>query len=104
MANDHESLNANAWLLHCNNGTLDLKTGTLQPHSPDDLITRSTRCDYEGPDQVSEVFECFLRRILPDDAVRGFVQRLLGLSLIGQQLDICLRSSTAAALTAKERF
>ena len=42
---DHEQINANPWLLNCANGTVDLKTGTLQPHDPADLITHLAPCD-----------------------------------------------------------
>ncbi len=27
------------WLFNCDNGTIDLRTGELKPHNPDDLLT-----------------------------------------------------------------
>ena len=34
------------WLLNLNNGTLNLRTGELRPHSPDDLITKLASVEY----------------------------------------------------------
>lgn len=34
------------WLLNLNNGTLDLRTSELRPHSPDDLLTKLAPVDY----------------------------------------------------------
>jgi putative DNA primase/helicase len=36
-----ESLDSNPWLLNCKNGTLELRTLRLRPHSPGDLISSS---------------------------------------------------------------
>lgn len=35
------------WLLNVQNGTLDLRTGELRPHDPDDLITHLAPVDYD---------------------------------------------------------
>lgn len=40
-------LDRDAHLLNCQNGTLDLRTGELRPHSPSDLLTKITACGFD---------------------------------------------------------
>lgn len=68
--------------LNCLNGTLDLETGKLSPHSRDDLFTRVVNANHD-PEARSGYFEAFLARIQPDPAVRAFLQRSIGYSLFG---------------------
>lgn len=75
-------LDADPYLLNVANGTLDLRTLELRPHNPADRITKVCRGAYT-PDTNSVLWEAFLARILPDEAVRGFVQRLVGVGLLG---------------------
>ncbi len=87
MARPHLAVSINAldsdpWLLNCQNGTLDLRTGELRPHDPLDLITKIVPVAYE-PDAEAPRFEAFLREVLVDDGVIGFVQRFAGYSLTG---------------------
>jgi putative DNA primase/helicase len=37
---------ADPWLLNCPNGTVDMKTGQLRAHNPEDMITKMTRVPY----------------------------------------------------------
>lgn len=93
VAIDHEALDADPWLLNVANGTVDLRTGTLRPHDPADLLTMRAPVNYD-PNAHARAWEAFLARVLPDDGVRSFVQRCCGLALVGQQLEhlliICL--------------
>lgn len=76
-----DDLDADPWLFNCVNGTLDLRTRTLQPHDPDDLITRLAPVRYD-PDARCPLFEAFLHRIFDGDPeVIGFVQRWHGYCL-----------------------
>lgn len=75
-------LDQDPWLFNCANGTLDLRDGTLREHRQSDLITRLSPASYD-PDATYGLLDDFLERILPDLAVRGFVQRSLGYSLTG---------------------
>lgn len=76
-------LDADPWLLNCQNGTLDLRTGELRPHRREDLLTKLAGAPYD-PAATAPVFEAFLRRILPDPEVRRYVQKLAGYSLTGE--------------------
>lgn len=78
-----DDLDADPHLLNAANGTLDLRTGELRPHSPAYRITKVCRGAYH-PDAESALWQAFLTRVLPDEGVRGFVQRLAGVGLIGQ--------------------
>jgi putative DNA primase/helicase len=75
-----------AWLLNVQNGTLDLRTGVLQPHNPKNLLTRVANAAY-NPSASRPMWEAHLRLFLPDDQIRRQVQRDLGLALAGGSLD-----------------
>jgi P4 family phage/plasmid primase-like protien len=70
------------WLFNVQNGTLDLRTNTLKPHSPGDFITQLAPVEYK-PGVRAEEFERMVERILPDADVRSYVQELLGYALNG---------------------
>ncbi|MGQ9367711.1 DNA primase family protein [Azospirillum sp. ST 5-10] len=83
------AMDADPWLLCAGNGTLDLRHRpetavgmALRAHRRADLITRLAGARFD-PDARAPTFDRFIRRILPDDAVRSFVQRLLGYCLTG---------------------
>jgi putative DNA primase/helicase len=85
-----DDLDRDLWLLNCANGTLDLRTGTLQPHRRDDRITRCLRVNF---DQGAECprWQAFLHRILDGNAdLIGFVQRAVGYTLTGSTAERCL--------------
>ena len=85
IAIDHSVLDSDGWLLNCENGTVCLKTGELRPHDPEDLITKTTGIQYptEAGDDAVLWLET-LDTILGGDAeLIRFVQKLLGLALIG---------------------
>ncbi len=71
------------WLFNCTNGTLDLQTGKLLPHSREDMLTRLSPVDYK-PEATCELWLKFLRRIMAgNDDLILFLQRAAGYSLTG---------------------
>jgi len=78
-----EKFDRNPQLCNCKNGTIDLETGELLKHRKEDMITMLAPVIY-SPEAVSETWDRFLARILPDDEVREFVQRAAGYSLLGE--------------------
>jgi putative DNA primase/helicase len=70
------------WLLNVLNGTLDLRTGELQPHDPTHMLTKLLRANYH-PAAQCPVWLAFLERVQPDRTVRTFLQRSIGYSLTG---------------------
>ena len=72
-----------SYLLAVNNGTLDLRTGKLRPHKPEDMITRLVPVDYD-PDAKAPLWERFLYRIMDgNEKLIAFLQRAVGYSLTG---------------------
>ena len=95
-----DKMDADPWLFNVANGTLDLRTGKLRPHDPADLITKVAGCDLD-PEATGPVFDKFLAEILPDDAVRGFVQRLFGSAMFGRVRDHVLPIFTGLGANGK---
>lgn len=85
----HESLDSDPWLLNCENGIVDLKSGELIKHDSGYLMTKTTGLEYpDGPGIESPLWADFLDEIFAGDyQLSGFVQRLLGMALVGQQLE-----------------
>jgi putative DNA primase/helicase len=76
-----DQLDIEPWFLNVQNGTLDLKTGVLMSHSKEQMLTKI--CPVAYKDTNSELWDNFLKRVLPDIEVRDFVQRAVGYSLTG---------------------
>src|SRR5665648_1016371 len=76
-------LDADPYLLNCANGTLDLHTLTLRSHDPRDRITKVTGAAYQ-PEAQGPTWAAFLARVLPDEDVREFLARYVGLGLAGR--------------------
>jgi putative DNA primase/helicase len=82
--------NKHLYLLNCNNGTLDLRTGELRPHSPYDMLTRCLKTDY-NPGATCEKWTGFIDSIFASDqALINFMQESLGMSLCGDTSEQCL--------------
>ncbi len=76
-------LDTNGYLLQCENGTLDLRTGKLRESRREDLITKSTHVTYD-PDATCPKFEAFLSWAMCNrPALVEFVWLALGMSLTG---------------------
>jgi len=83
---DHESLDADGWILGVANGAVDLRNGKLRPASPDDLLTRV--CPVAWDDAApAERWTRALEEWFPDAEVRGYVQRVAGAALVGAQTE-----------------
>jgi P4 family phage/plasmid primase-like protien len=77
-----EEMNRGARLLNVGNGILDLSTGILHPHDMEMRQTRLFGANF-NPQAVCPEFEKFMAQVLPDEAMRSYVQRALGYSLLG---------------------
>lgn len=80
------ALDVDPYLLNVPNGSIDVRTGTLRPHDPNDLITKIANVSFD-PDAEAEFFDAFLTHILPAASVRDFVQVLFGSGLVGLPLE-----------------
>jgi len=79
-----DDIDADPWLFNCANGTLDLRTMELRKHDPADKITKVARGAYHPAASSGAEWSKFIERVLPDNDVRGYWQRIIGLSLLGK--------------------
>lgn len=85
-----QELDANPWLFNCENGTVDLRTGTLRSHDRRDLCTKIAPVRYD-PEARSELWEKYLRDATGDDAaLTSYLQRVAGYALAGVAPEKCL--------------
>jgi putative DNA primase/helicase len=83
------ALDADPWLLNCENGTLDLRTGVLRPHNRLDLITRKVEVAYD-PTAECPLWLTFLKRVMKGNTeLIAFLQRGVGYSLTGDVREQC---------------
>lgn len=78
-----DALDSDPWLFNVNNGTINLRTGQLQPHNRADLITKLAPVDYL-PDACHPKFDAFLATIEASmPGLSGFLSRCMGMALSG---------------------
>jgi len=83
VASSPEDFDQQPWMFNVLNGTLDLRTGELKDHDPSYKITRLAPVRFD-PDAKAPRWRQFLREVLRDPDVQGFLQRGVGLSMIGE--------------------
>jgi putative DNA primase/helicase len=91
-ANDFDQ---DPWTLNVENGSLDLRTGVLRPHRPEDLLSKLIRLQYD-PRAECPRFMAFMYRIMgshPDasegenlraEQLVGYLQRVFGCAATGK--------------------
>lgn len=78
-----DAFDRDPWLLNCENGTLDLRTGQLREHRREDLITKLVPVAYD-PQAGAGPWLAFLDRVMGHDtAMIEFLQMAAGYSLTG---------------------
>lgn len=82
VAMSSTQMNPDRGLLNLNNGILDLHDGILRPHDKSYLMTRRFKAAF-NPEATCPEFEAFIEAALPDVAMRRYVQRALGYTLLG---------------------
>jgi putative DNA primase/helicase len=86
-------LDSDRYLFNLQNGTLNLKTGEFVDHDPEHLITKVASANF-----IPDIFDdfdpqnCprwikFLEEVLPDSETREFLQTLMGVALVGDQIE-----------------
>jgi putative DNA primase/helicase len=79
----HTELDTHPWLLNCQNGTVDLRTGTLQDHDRGDFLTQIAPVDYD-PEAACPAWLRFLSSSLAGNAaIVLYLQRLIGYAITG---------------------
>ena len=81
------TFDSDPYLLNCNNGTIDLRTGDMRSHRRADFITQFTEIEY-GPDATCPMWLEFLHRVTGgDQALLEYLQRAVGYSLTGSTIE-----------------
>ncbi|QCX75456.1 hypothetical protein C9F11_08835 [Streptomyces sp. YIM 121038] len=101
VSTSSKSLDADPHLFNTAGGVLDLKNGTLRESRHEDLITKVAGACADIDGGRSELWENFLHRILPQQDVRDFVQRLIGCSMYGAVLEQILPLLTGTGANGK---
>jgi putative DNA primase/helicase len=76
-------LDQDSFLFNCANGTIDLRTGELEPHRQDDFLTKLSPVKYD-PESRSELWEQALREwTAGNEELINFLQYAAGYTLTG---------------------
>jgi putative DNA primase/helicase len=78
-----DQLDADPWLLNCLSGTIELKTGQLREHRPEDLITKLAPAEFD-PNATDADWDRVVSEACGGSAeLEGFLARALGYSITG---------------------
>lgn len=83
IALDVAKLDADPWLVNCQNGVYDLRTNVLTAHDPTLHLMKIAGGSYDPDAEFSE-FERFLLSVQPNPEMQAFLWRLFGYSLLGK--------------------
>lgn len=101
QASDFDS---NHELLSVKNGTVNLRTGQLQPHAPADMITKRLDVAYH-PDAPAERWNQFLTEVFPDHPeLPGYMRRLIGYGITGSTSEHCFAFMHGQGSNGKSKF
>ncbi len=76
-------LDADPWLLNVLNGTIDLRTGKMMPHRPEDRITKLAPVTFD-PDARCPLWDSFLDTTMASEQAKvDYLQRIHGMCLTG---------------------
>ncbi|MGH3969465.1 MAG: DNA primase family protein, partial [Mycobacterium sp.] len=83
---------------------LDLRTMDLLPHNPANRITKITRGACHPDTSTFGPWQKFLTEVLPAEEVRVYLQRLIGLALLGRVAEHLLPILTGTGANGKGTF
>lgn len=103
IAIEADTFDANKKLVTVGNGVLDPEKRILHKFDPRRMFTRQMAVDY-NPEASAPKFEQFLEQVLPDAAMRDYVQRAIGYSLLGENDRRALFMLHGPSGTGKSQF
>jgi hypothetical protein len=83
-------LDADGWLLNVQNGTIDLRTGKLVPHNPENCISKLAPVRFDPAARCPRWLQFLDEIFAPHPDLLAFVQRAVGYSLTGDIREECL--------------
>ena len=81
-----DQLDVNPYLLNVSNGTVNLETGGLQPHNPNDFITKIAPVRFDA-NAEHPLWDAYLDLVQPDLDTRAYIQRACGYSISGSNIE-----------------
>ena len=97
-------LDRDGFLLNCENGTIDLRTGELLPHRKADNITKIIPVSYD-PSAECPRWELFLKEIFNNDSeLITFIKYAVGYSLTGSIKEECIFICYGTGRNGKSKF
>jgi putative DNA primase/helicase len=98
-----DQLDRDPWLLNVQNGTIDLRTGEIRAHDPDDFITKLCPVIFD-PAADCPTWRSFLSTIMPITAITEYLQRLAGYWITGRTTDHILPVLYGTGANGKSTF
>ena len=88
VATEGDDWDPEPWLLGCENGVVDLRTGSLRDGHPEDMITRSTDLVFDASAPCPR-WDRFLAEVFPRDAeLIAWFQRFIGASFVATSKEL----------------
>jgi putative DNA primase/helicase len=83
MRMSQSTFDGNPLVINARNGVVDLCTGELSPHDPEQRMTLQAAASYY-PGEPATRWQEFLKQVQPDPAMRAYLQRVAGYCATGQ--------------------
>lgn len=93
----------NKKLVTVGNGVLNPETRALYDFDSRRMLTKKMGANYD-PDATAPEFEAFLEQVLPDPAMRDYVQRAMGYTLLGENDQRAIFMIKGPSGTGKSQF
>jgi putative DNA primase/helicase len=99
-----DAFDARPELLSVANGTVNLRTGTMHPHTPADMITKRLDIRYV-PEAEAPRWEAFLTEIFPNHPeMPAFMRRIVGYGVTGSTSEQCFVFMHGQGANGKSAF
>jgi putative DNA primase/helicase len=83
MTMRQDTFDASPMHLNVRNGVIDLSTGELLPHDPEDRMTLQAGAKFPGLGTPTPLWDAFLGRVQPDQEMRRYLRRVIGYCATG---------------------
>lgn len=99
-----DELDTHPWLLNVKNGTIDLRTGKLAPHSQGDYLTKTLQIDYDETATCPTWIEFINSSQWDKQEAIDYLQKAVGYSLTGDVREKCMFILHGPKDTGKSTF
>ncbi len=99
-----DELDTHSWLLNCQNGTLDLRTGKLGPHVQTDYLTKMLAIDYDEKAECPTWIDFINTSQWDKEEMIEYLQKAVGYSLTGDTGEKCMFILHGPKDTGKSTF